>query len=216
MKIEYFGHACFCIETENGLKILTDPYTKVGYELPTGITADVVLVSHSHFDHNYLPAVNGEPFVLDCEKEVLLNGARIVGKPTWHDPAQGALRGSNLIFKIQTEGVMIAHFGDLGESYSQEVAEKLAGADVWMIPVGGTYTIDAKQAKEYIEKLSPKLVIPMHFRPEDGKLDIAPIDVFLQEMNAYPMETCTSGQAYITKEILPNYGTKILYMERRK
>ena len=52
MKITYLGHSCFSFESESGVKLITDPYTRVGYELPQGLTADVVLTSHGHFDHN--------------------------------------------------------------------------------------------------------------------------------------------------------------------
>lgn len=216
MKIEYLGHSCFRIQTESGITIITDPYTKVGYELPNDLTADIVCVSHAHFDHNYVEAINGNPVIIDKEGEYAVHGVKIVGTHTWHDPKQGALRGKNIIFKLQIDGVTICHFGDLGEAYSDKIAKILFGTDVWLIPVGGTYTIDAAQAKEYIDKCKPKAVIPMHYLPKDGALDIKDANVFLQMTNKYPIIEHFSGSLCLSKEDLTEDQTKILYMERIK
>ena len=162
MKIEYFGHSCFRIQSESGVTIVTDPYTKVGYELPEGLKADIVCVSHGHFDHNYVEGISGNPAVVDGEGERIVCGIKIIGAHTWHDPKQGALRGKNVIYKMEIDGVSLCHFGDLGEGYSSEIAKILSGTDVWMIPIGGTYTIDAEQAKELksvIQKRSYRCII---------------------------------------------------------
>ena len=73
MKIEYLGHSCFLMTTQLGTKLLTDPYTGIGYELPEQ-EADIVTCSHSHFDHAYLAAVRGKPQVFFRTREVLLQG----------------------------------------------------------------------------------------------------------------------------------------------
>ena len=216
MNVEYLGHACFLIENESGVKFLTDPYTGVGYEMPRGIKTDVALVSHGHFDHNYLDGIEKFSYLIADAGTYTLLGNEVEAVSSWHDPQKGALRGKNLIFKIRTDGLTVCHFGDLGEAYSEEIAQKLAGADVWMIPVGGTYTIDAKQAKEYIEKLKPLAVIPMHYRPDDGALNIAKIEAFLMEMDGYSVTACPNGVFSFTKADLQAGTTKIIYMKRRK
>ena len=216
MKITYLGHSCFLFESSTGKKLLVDPYTRVGYELPNGLTADVVLTSHGHFDHNYTQAVEEEYLLCNKAGKYNANGIEVEGFNTWHDPKQGALRGNNVIFHFNIDGVHICHFGDLGEAYNEDVARKLAGADVWLIPVGGTYTIDAAQAFEYIEKLSPKLVIPMHYLPTDGMLDIAPIEDFFSSVPADRIIPCTEGEFTLNKTDLQSLIGKIIYMERRK
>lgn len=215
MQIQYLGHACFLLESEKGVKIITDPYTKVGYELPKGIETDVVTVSHSHFDHNFLSAVKAKEMFSE-QGEYAYSDIKIVGKNSWHDEKQGALRGKNIIFHYEVDGCKICHFGDLGEAYSEETAKKLKGSAIWLIPVGGTYTINAKQAREYIEKLAPKIVIPMHYRPADGALDISEVDVFLEEMKNFEIESCPSGVLQIQKQDTQRNSTKIIYMERAK
>lgn len=216
MKITYLGHSCFCFESDNGIKLITDPYTRVGYELPNGLTADVVLVSHGHFDHAYLSAIGGTPTVLTTAGNYNVKGISVKGTDTWHDSEQGALRGKNVVFQFTMDRITFCHFGDLGENYCEKTAQAVSGADVWLIPVGGTYTIDAAQAKEYADKLSPKLLIPMHYRPIDGALDIAPIGEFLSKVSpervlAYPNGTCN-----LTVDDIDALAGKIIYMERYK
>ena len=216
MKITYYGHSCFKLESENGQSIITDPFTKVGYELPKGLAADILTVSHGHFDHNYVAAISGEPIVLGQSGDFSVNGISIVGTDSWHDPKQGVLRGGNVIFKYIIDGMTICHFGDLGEGYSQEIADKIGEVDLCLIPVGGTYTIDAAQAIEYIKELKPKAVIPMHYRPQDGALDITGIEVFLEKIKEMPIISCLNGEYSLSKEQLSDAHTQIIYMERRK
>ncbi len=215
MKITYLGHSCFCMENEKGTRIITDPYTKVGYELPSSLQADLITVSHGHFDHAYTAVIEGATAILSKEGEYIFEDIQIVGKHTWHDPKQGALRGDNIIFSFVIDGLRVCHFGDLGEGYNEKIAKILEGADVWLIPVGGTYTIDAKQAKEYVDKLTPKAVIPMHYRPADGKLDIAPISEFLQMFTSKDVFPCPTGEIALVKEELLDGQTRIIYMERK-
>lgn len=216
MKITYLGHSCFCITGESGVSVITDPYTRVGYELPKGLTADIVLCSHQHFDHNYVEAIEGFPEVVTASSIGTVNGVEISGYDTWHDEQKGKLRGKNVVFQFTIEGITFCHFGDLGQAYSKEMDAILYGADVWLIPVGGKYTIDAEQAIKYIEEFSPKLVIPMHYRPEDGALDIAGIDNFLSKVDKNRVICCENGELLLDKVRLEEWTGKIIYMERKK
>ena len=213
MKIEYLGHSCFCLTTENGIKILTDPYTQVGYSLPKGLTVDIVTVSHGHFDHNYLEGVKAKKVV----KDTLLykeNGVRIEGISTFHDEKQGALRGKNTIYKIYADGLTVCHLGDLGEKYSETLKNLIGKMDICLIPVGGTYTINAKEAMEYVEKTNPHVVIPMHYRPKDGALDITDAQPFLRLWNK-EVQNCLYGEIVLKKDDLQDRETKLVYMERK-
>ena len=96
-----------------------------------------------------------------------------------------------------------------------KVARILKGADIWLIPIGGTYTIDAKQAKEYIEKLQPKCVIPMHYLPNDGRLDIASAETFLNLFQEKEISYCLQGEMELSMEDIHSGKTKIIYMERK-
>ena len=213
MTIKYFGHSCFEWTTQDGTKIVTDPFTKVGYELPKGIVADIVTLSHAHFDHNYLDGLGGYGEVLKNAGERILNGIRFIGIDTWHDPQEGKLRGKNVVFKATADGMTLCHLGDLGESCSQSLVDKIGKIDVLFLPIGGTYTLDHEQAFEYVERLAPKIVIPMHYRPKDGVLDIQDATPFLNLCEEKEV-VYVAGETEITVEDLQKARKKIIYMER--
>ena len=209
MEIQYFGHSCFALIDNNGISVLTDPYTKVGYELPKGLSADIVTVSHAHFDHAYVENIAYSFLVHQSGQQT----ENIVGIDSYHDEKQGALRGKNVIYKITIDGIIFCHLGDLGEAVSVEMVEKIGKVDVLLIPVGGTYTIDAEQAKAYVDALSPKTVIPMHYRPLDGILDIDSIEKFLKLFDEEEIEHIPDGS---TQYQLGADRRRILYMEKVK
>lgn len=212
MKIEYFGHSCFRISSENGVKIVTDPYTKVGYELPADLTADIVALSHGHFDHNHLTGVNGVKTVLDKAGNYTASGIPFEGITTDHDPVGGALRGKNIVFKMTVDGTVVCHMGDIGERCTEKLLAAIGKVDVLLIPVGGTYTIDAEQAYEYVRKINPRIAIPMHYKPRDGALDIASADGFL---NLFGTVYAKKKGVCVPSETEPlSEKTKIVFMER--
>ena len=158
MKLIWNGHACFTLEME-GATVVVDPYPDnyvpgVGH---VDATADVVLCSHFHNDHKAVEVVKLTGKTPKLEVEEL---------HTFHDPEGGVLRGTNIIHLFSAEGMKVAHFGDLGCDPAPELKEKLMNLDAIMIPVGGFYTIDAKQAKALVDELKPRVVIPMHYRSE--------------------------------------------------
>ena len=214
MKITYLGHSCFLLQSSAGKTLLTDPYTGVGYELPKGLSANVVTISHQHFDHNYLSAVAaGE--VLDSAGIYETNGFIIVGEECYHDEKQGALRGKNILFKITIDGLTVCHLGDLGEEVSEEMHSKIGRADILLLPVGGKYTIDAAGAKAYVHAVQPKIVIPMHYLPKDGALDIQTEEAFL---SGYEVEIPQNpGEITIDKKDVETNGkqTRVIFLRRK-
>ncbi len=179
MKIRYLGHSCFELTTKNGIKIVTDPYQGVGYAMPQDLCADIVTVSHGHFDHNYTAGVRHK-VALTSAARYEERGVAIYGVPSYHDEVKGEKRGGNILFKMEADGLTLCHMGDVGEPCTNELVKKIGGVDILLIPVGGTYTVDAAGATEYIRRIQPKAIIPMHYLPEDGSLHIAPIEVFLR------------------------------------
>lgn len=214
MKICYYGHSCFQFTTKTGGRILTDPYQRVGYELPKRLQADIVTVSHEHFDHNYVEAVNAKN-ILRNSGTYHIDQMQFEAIESYHDPMHGKLRGKNLIFKMYIDGLTICHLGDLGEELSEDLIKKIGQVDVLLLPIGGTYTIDAKQAKEYAQAIMPKMVVLMHFKPQDGTLDIATPDAFLELNNADTIQY-VDREVEITVENIEEYKDKIILMERCK
>lgn len=213
MKIRYYGHSCFWLETAQGTSVITDPYQKVGYELPHGLRSDVVTVSHAHFDHAYTDGVAAD-VLLQKSGAYTHRDVRIEAVESFHDARQGALRGTNLIFKFYADGIKLCHLGDLGEPLSEDVLSRIGQVDVLLLPVGGTYTIDAKQARDYVEAVNPKLAVAMHYKPQDGILDIAPISNFTNLFPETRLLLC-DGEVELTQESLDAFRGKICIMERK-
>lgn len=165
MLIRHIGHAEFYLMTESGYRIVTDPYDEsCGYPVEK-IAADAVLVSHHHHDHDAVENVTGHPQIIDGAGTYTLAGdVRVTALDAFHDDAKGSKRGKTLLFLIETEGLKVAHLGDLGDSLTEEQSRTLKNADILMIPVGGFFTIDAKKARDIAESLAAKIILPMHYK----------------------------------------------------
>lgn len=165
MTITYLGHSCFALESKE-YRVILDPYqpdSVPGYR-PLHEEADRVLCSHDHRDHNGADQVTlgrgGEaPFT-------------VTTLSTWHDDVQGAKRGPDTIHILDDGQCRVAHLGDLGCELTGEQLDQLRGLDALMIPVGGFYTIDARQARDLADLLKPRVVIPMHYRGEGFGYDV--------------------------------------------
>lgn len=182
MKIRWLGHACFLLESQDGTKIVTDPFDgSVGYKMPM-LEADIVSVSHDHYDHNYVEGVQGDPQIIRSAGEYTIGNVKIKGVPAYHDEVKGAKRGTNIIFNFDIDGIKVCHVGDLGHLLSKSQLEEVGHVDVLLIPVGGIFTLDAEGAAAAVEQFSPKIIIPMHFRTPAVSMPIDPVDVFLEKM----------------------------------
>lgn len=182
MKIRWFGHSCFLLESQDGTKIVTDPFDgSVGYKIPK-IEADIVTVSHDHYDHNYVEAVQGDPEIMKSPGEYTIGGISLKGVPAFHDEVKGTKRGPSIIYVFEIDDMKICHVGDLGHLLSKAQLEEIGPVDVLMLPVGGTFTLDAEGAVAAIEQFSPKVVIPMHYLTPAVSMPIDPVDNFLEKM----------------------------------
>ena len=182
MTIKFLGHATFLITSEDGVRIITDPYEPGGYDgafryRPITDEADIVTVSHDHADHNYVGGVPGNPVVVTSSGEV--KGIDFEVTESYHDDTQGAQRGINRIFCFRVDGIRVCHLGDLGHLLSADQASSIGHVDALLIPVGGHFTIDARGATQAIDQLQPAVVIPMHFKTPKADLPIGPVDDFL-------------------------------------
>jgi len=214
MEIIWRGHAFFEIVTKTK-KIAVDPFSeKIGLKGPK-IKTDILLITHNHYDHNEKRIVSGNYFLIEGPGEYEVGGIFIYGIESFHDNVQGKERGKNTIYLIETENLRICHMGDFGQKeLTQQQKEKLLPVDILMIPVGGTYTIEPKEAVQIINEIEPKFVIPMHYFVEGLKIKLAKVDEFLKafgEKKIAPVESLKIKR----KEELPE-TTKVLLLEIKK
>jgi L-ascorbate metabolism protein UlaG (beta-lactamase superfamily) len=181
MKIKWLGHACFLIASEKGPRVITDPYN-VGGGLsygPIKESADVVIITHDHLDHNNAKAVAGAEVVKGPGTKKA-KGIEFLGLPTHHDEKGGRERGENTVFCFILDELRVCHLGDLGRPLSDAEAKQIGKVDVLFIPVGGFYTIDARGAGGVVDQLGPGVVIPMHYKTPRLGWSIAGVEPFLQ------------------------------------
>ena len=215
MKIRYLGHSCFEFTESTGTSIVTDPYGDIGYDMPK-TRADAVTVSHSHYDHNNVKAVGGKPVIFDREGQYEIGGVEITAIKSYHDDESGAQRGENLIFKFRMDGIEVCHLGDLGEECSSSLIEALLPVHVLLIPVGDNYTIDAQQAKEYVDRIMPSYVIPMHYKTKGLEVDVEKPDDFIDLFEEEDVEELENSELELFRDDITEEQTKLILMERHK
>lgn len=193
--IEYLAHASFVITSPEGDRVLIDPYASqvwLGYDFPEGITADAVLVTHPHYDHD-AGVFRGADFPwpdlspISAPGSHTIGSMHVVGVEGKHADPYGEEFGQvNTIFVIEVGGLRIAHLGDNGPLTPENVAA-MGRVDVLMIPGDALYhIIDAEATGAAIEALDPRIVIPMHYRigaletEEDSPSDLGDVDPWLE------------------------------------
>ncbi len=210
MTITWFGQSCFRIEAKDA-NILIDPFSKEIGLKPPRIKDDIVLVTHEHYDHNNLDGINSEAFVITNPGEYEKGGVAIYGILSYHDKSEGKERGLNSIYIIKSEEIIICHLGDFGQSkLTDEQIESIGDVDILMIPVGGTYTIDAKEAVEVISQIEPKMIIPMHYKLPGLTIDLAGVDKFIKELGLVPENM---DKLKIARKNLPTEETKLIILQ---
>jgi L-ascorbate metabolism protein UlaG (beta-lactamase superfamily) len=181
MKLKWLGHSCFLITSETGLRIITDPYPQgsgLNYS-PINEAADIVTVSHDHFDHNNISAVSGKPEVVTGSGTKTAKGIQFKGIASHHDESKGKERGANTIFCFTVDGIRLCHLGDLGHELSREEIAQIGNVDVLLIPIGGLFTIDAEVASKVGDDLKPKVIAPMHYKTPKCDFPITGVEDFL-------------------------------------
>jgi L-ascorbate metabolism protein UlaG (beta-lactamase superfamily) len=191
MQIEWYGQSAFRLSTAEQ-SVAIDPFADMSglaasrgmqFDYPPieGVGADLLLVTHEHADHNGVEAILGSPTILRSTAGRLESPiGEVTAVASEHDEEAGTVRGPNTIFVFELDGIRICHFGDFGQNtLREEQAEAIGEVDLLFLPVGGGPTIGAEQASVIVERLSPRWVVPMHYRtPRISFLETA--DVFLE------------------------------------
>lgn len=181
MKITYYGHSCFKIESAD-YSIVLDPYHDIGLG-KLRLSADYVFCSHNHFDHNNALAVDDSDIVVNCDRFKFIY--------SYHDKDRGEKRGENNVLLFSPDGIKCGFMGDIGEYDSAYVISKLKGVDILMIPVGGVYTINAVEAKRYVDAIKPRIIIPMHYKLEGSTVEVDGVEKFTSLFtNVEEAESC--------------------------
>ncbi len=168
--------------------MLVDPFASrvwIGYDFPPGIDADTVLITHPHYDHDGGVSVDRRP--------PWAEGATVLREPGLHDEGGFRILGirgkhadpwgkefgqTNTVWLLEAAGLRIAHLGDNGP-LSRDAIDKLGKVDILLVPIDSKFHIlQRDEIRAILEEMSPRIVIPMHYRhPDLESDDSAPEDL---------------------------------------
>lgn len=208
MKLTWLGHSCFLLQqSTHNTTLLTDPFdASVGYPVPD-VKTDVVTCSHGHFDHHYTDSLPSGYELIDTDGTFSCKDFSIKGIPCFHDDKEGALRGSNIIYVIEADGLKIAHMGDLGHFPTSTMEKELQDIDVMLMPVGGVFTLDGDQAAKVVNTLKPRITIPMHFKYPQLGFKLNDASAFLSH---FEYKEIDSAEIELTKDNLSSFPSVVL------
>lgn len=209
MRIRWYGQSAFRLEGEK--TVVIDPFGDFGesaaargfvfaYPPVEEQTADLLLITHDHPDHNAAERVTGAPVTIRATAGTFDSPAgEVIGVASEHDDQAGTRRGSNTIFRFALDGLRVCHLGDFGQPALRPEQQKALGdVDVLFVPAGGGPTIGGAAAAELVRALGPRLVVPMHYRtPAADFLD--PPDDFLEALGA---RVEPAGNEVVAEELL--------------
>jgi L-ascorbate metabolism protein UlaG (beta-lactamase superfamily) len=145
------------------------------------VSADLLLVTHEHLDHNGVGVVAGDPVVLRSTAGTHDSPVGpVVGIASEHDDLAGTERGPNTLFVLSFGGMRVAHLGDLGQAALRDAQLAALGpVDLLLVPVGDGPTIGADEAMAIVDAVGARAVVPMHYRTK--RIDwLEPVDGFAE------------------------------------
>ena len=209
MEIKFYGHACLSIE-DSDITVVTDPFhEEIGLKLPS-IKADAVIVSHDAPAYNNVAGIGGEPKVFSWPGEYETKGIHFKSIHSFHNQKDDVEQLENNITVMHFNGIRICHLGAQGTKLTPEQLEKVGDVDILLVPVGGNSVLDTKKAKEVIEQIEPRVVIPMAYDTEGSKLELGSVEEFIKVMGATPEETMDSFK--VKKSELPDDNSKLIVL----
>jgi L-ascorbate metabolism protein UlaG (beta-lactamase superfamily) len=190
MKLTYYGHAAFLIETDDHLKLFVDPWITNPLSPVTGVDdiqekIDYVLVTHDHEDHfgealeladrNHAAIIGVYEIVKDLAVDTipvnvggrvkLSETTEIVVTPALHSSYKGVPVG----YIILSSGKgRVYHAGDTAIFGDMKLYSELYGIEVALLPIGGRFTMDTESVLKALELLQPEKFVPMHYNTFDA------------------------------------------------
>lgn len=224
LTLEYVAHAAFVVEAPSGTRVLIDPFASqvwLGYDFPSALAYDAVVITHPHYDHDGGRWRGGTPpwpdymTVFDSPGAYVLEDIRLTGLQGRHaDPYGEEFGQRNTIWVVEVAGRRIAHVGDNGP-LTPELARALRGVDLLLLPIDADYHILSEpQIQEIVEGVRPRVLVPMHYRhphlePGDGPDDLGPIDPWLEGRDG--VERVAGHRLSLSPTTLPKPGSILVF-----
>ena len=167
--LSYYGHCAFLWTSPTGVPVLIDPFGNSDeshwfLDMFPPMEAEVVLVTHDHFDHNADHAVPGKPTVIRGPGRFQLKDVEITGVLDLHSGRSGLRGMANTIFVVELQGVRYAHIGDNRHDVPDAARRAIGRVDVLMVTVDDSnHLLSSEQVDGLTTLLDPRVVVPMHY-----------------------------------------------------
>jgi L-ascorbate metabolism protein UlaG (beta-lactamase superfamily) len=215
MRITWYGHAAFLIETQ-GLRIILDPYRSPdsGGYLPIDEPADLVVVSHEEdVYHSYVGQIV-PPFQHVRALELPEGGEVIKGirfeTVRVFEHADRKPEEEVTIVHFRSEDMHLVFLGDLGHPLTETEVAPLRGAEIVLVPAGGPPTIDYPEIPTLLDAIGPRLVLPMHYKTRKINLNIKPLVKFLEALPGDPVVRTGLSSYEVSRPTLPERRTNVI------
>lgn len=203
MNIELLGLSGVKIQSGE-LTILLSPPAKNSELKSNRMKADAVVLGNPKDDVN-VEARAEKLFIVNAPGEFEAGGIFIY---CLSNPPKGEV--ASLLTRITIEGITVSHLGGLSQPLTDSQLELFESSDILLIPVGNAGVLDAKAAKQVVEKVEPRVVIPMHFSQKGLKTKYDEVEKFFKEMGANPNP---QERIKIIKKDLPIDTMEIMHIE---
>jgi L-ascorbate metabolism protein UlaG (beta-lactamase superfamily) len=220
MRITWYGHAAFLVETD-GLRIILDPFRSPdsgGYE-PIAEPADLVVVSHENDRyHSHLGQIVGSFDVVRALElppdGAVVRGIRFESVHVYESPER-LPEDEVTIVHFRADDLHVVFLGDLGHRLSEDELAPLLGADIVMAAAGGPPTIDFPEIPALLDAIGPRIILPMHYKTPKINLDIQPLERFLEVLPGDTVERPGTSSIEIARDTLPAERTIIVLEHAR-
>lgn len=212
MRITWYGHACFRIDSGyGGISIVTDPYTPEGAGLEAvRQPADVVLMSSALDEaHSNAAMIPGDPRVFNAldavaEPREVLDGLWVQGIAAMEGADRPDDPKANALYRFELDGIAVCHMGDVGNPLTDEQLAPLRGrVDVLLALAGGGLTIALPDLDRAIEEIGPKIVVPMHYRTPSLLYGAGPVEDFTSRHPQVPVVRHAGATLQLDRRTLP-------------
>ena len=169
IEIQYLAHSAFQITTNDGLQVVIDPWRNPDQgqwfvrEFPL-IEADLLIVTHDHFDHDAIHRITGLPTIPRHAMAVEIEDLRLQGYADWHVPGHSSAGLANVIFTLESGGVRLCHLGDNRLPPPPEIVDAIGEVDVLIVPADDScHLLSYDEVDAFVDLFDPSVVIPVHY-----------------------------------------------------
>lgn len=168
MIIRWFGECSFLLQDSLGRRIITDPFDVANTIDLLSLNPKIITFSHEHIPITSSHVKNIDTFIINSSDIYKLDFTTIVGYESFHDKCFGVKRGDNIIYTFLLDNIKICHLGHLGHLLSDELIESLGQINILLIPIGGHFALNGKEAAILARHINPNIVIPMYYKIDES------------------------------------------------